>query len=338
MNKNDKVLVVFNSAGPAALDHDFTEDFKQKDWETEADIIAALKALDIPFDVLGVFDDTEILSQKIRQYRPFFIFNLVERFRGRSELDRDVASLFQLMDLPFTGCGPTGLTLCKNKALSKEILSFHRIRTPQFVRLPRKKPIRRPRRLKFPIFVKPLKEEASMGIAQASFVENDDQFTERVRFIHDQMDQCAIAEEYIEGRELYVSLLGNKKLQVFPVREIKFMQVPEDEPKFASYKAKWDEAYRERWGIRNQFAGPLPNGTWPKIQKFCKKIYRLLSIRGYARLDLRLTPEGEIVFLEANPNPILSKEEDFAESAMKAGLTYPGLIEQIMNLGKQPED
>lgn len=332
--KKEKVLVVFNALGPTTLDQDYSEDLKKKDWETEADVVRALTTLGHDFELLGVFDDPEIIFEKVKRSPPTVIFNLVERFRNDAAHDRDITSLFKLLDIPFTGCGTTGLTLCKNKGLSKQILSHSRIRVPQFHIFPRKKPVKRPRRLAFPLFVKPLREEASLGIAQSSFVENDSQFENRVTFIHETMDQDVIAEEYIEGRELYASLIGNKRLVMFPLREMKFNEVPEDEPKFASYKAKWDEAYRKKWGIVNQFAGTLAGGAIERIEKVCKKIYQHLSIRGYARLDLRLTPDGEIVFIEANPNPMLAAEEDFAASAARAGLDYPQLIQKILNLSR----
>lgn len=334
MKKSEKVLVIFNTELPTEIDQDFTEDLKKKDWETERNVLKALNTLGHDSDTLGVYDDIEVISEKIKAYGPTIIFNLVERFNHNTSHDRDIAALLKLHGIPVTGCGATGLTLCKNKGLSKKILSFHKIRVPAFAILPRNRKIKRPARLKFPIFIKPLREEASLGIAQASFVEDDKQFNERVKFIHENLKQDVIAEEYIDGRELYVSLIGNKRLEVFPIRELRFHQVPDDEPKIATYKAKWDEAYRKRWGIRNQFAGNLPEGIQPRIEKVCKKIYHLLSIRGYARLDLRLTPDGEIVFIEANPNPMLAKEEDFAESAAKGGLDYPALIQRIINLSR----
>jgi D-alanine-D-alanine ligase len=128
--------------------------------------------------------------------------------------------------------------------------------------------------------------------------------------------------------------MGNHRLQVFPIRELVFTEVPQDEPKFATYKAKWDESYRKRWGIKNQFAEGLDSGLVSRIERVCKRIYHLLVIDGYARMDLRLTPTQEIVFIEANPNPILAMEEDFAQSALKAGIPYPKLIQKILELGK----
>src|SRR5262249_34840797 len=269
---------------------------------------------------------------EVKTHPPDAVFNLTEHFNARSAYDRNVAGLLEMLDVPYTGSGPTGLTLCKNKGMAKEILAYHHIRVPDSVVFPPGAAIRRPKRLRFPLFIKPLAEEASYGIAQDSFVENDQAFEERIRFIHERMNQEALAEEYIDGRELYVSILGNDSLRVFPFREVVFTEVPDDQPKFSTFKAKWDDAYRKRWGIQNVFAEPLPNGTNPRIAKLCKAAYRALRIRGYGRIDLRVTPEGEIVILEANPNPNLEHEDEFAQSAMKAGLTYDRLIQRILTL------
>jgi D-alanine-D-alanine ligase len=199
--------------------------------------------------------------------------------------------------------------------------------------IPRGQRIARLKQPKFPLIVKPVKEEASYGISQASFVGNDEQFRERVTFIHEKHNSDVIAEEYIEGRELYVSLMGNVRLTVFAIRELVFREVPPDEPKIATYKAKWDEEYRKRWGLENQFAENLDPALLTNIQEKCKEIYRLLTIDGYARIDLRLTPENKLYFIEANPNPILSDDEDFALAAGKSGLAYPQLIERIVRQG-----
>jgi D-alanine-D-alanine ligase len=238
-----------------------------------------------------------------------------------------------MQDLPFTGCGSTGLTLCKHKGISKKILHYHGIHVPNFVVVPRGQRIARPKNLKFPILVKPVKEEASYGISRASFVEADEQFRERVAFVHEKYSSAVIAEEYIDGRELYVSIMGNVKLTVFPIRELVFREVPPNEPKIATYKAKWDDEYRKRWGLENQFAEGLDPALVAHIEETCKRIYRLLTIDGYARIDLRLSANNEIYFIEANPNPHLAEDEDFALSAGKAGVAYPQLIERIMRQG-----
>jgi len=183
-----------------------------------------------------------------------------------------------------------------------------------------------------PVAPQPVKEEASLGISQASFVENDDQFKERVAFIHESHDADVIAEEYIEGREIYLSLMGNLRPKVFPVRELVFREVPPNEPRIATYRAKWDEEYRKRWGLQNEFAELEPPLVM-QIEQIGRRIYSLLTIEGYARLDLRLTGDNKLYFIEANPNPILAADEDFAQSADKAGLPYPQLIEKIIRLG-----
>lgn len=333
MGKKLKVLALFDAIGPTTLDQDLSTELKTADWKTEAAVLAALEELGYPHEQLAIFDDLDLLRQKLQTFTPDVIFNLADQFRNNRAFDQHIVSYLAMHDIPFTGCGSTGLTLCKHKAISKKILSYHRIHTPHFVTIPRGKRAVRPAHLKFPILVKPLKEEASYGISQASFVETDEQFRERVTFLHENTDNDVIAEEYIEGRELYVSLMGNHRLQVFPIRELVFREVPPDEPKIATYKAKWDEAYRQRWGLENRFAEGLEPALVRHIEDVCKRIYHLLTIDGYARLDLRLNAQNELYFIEANPNPVLAPDEDFAQSAMHTGLTYPRLIDRIARLG-----
>src|SRR5438046_1496812 len=306
---------------------------KTKDWQTEANVMAALGALGHTAEHLAIFDDVDLLRQKLETFAPDVLFNLVEQFKNNPGFDQNIVSFFEMQDLPFTGCSSTGLTLCKHKGISKKILHYHGIHVPNFVVIPRGQRIARPRQLKFPILVKPVKEEASYGISQASFVETDEQFRERTAFIHEKHDADVIAEEYVAGRELYVGLMGNLRLTVFPIRELVFRAVPPDEPKIATYRAKWDEEYRKRWGLHNKFAVGLEPALVARIEETCKRIYRLLTIEGYARIDLRLTAANEIYFIEANPNPILAADEDFAQAAGKAGLTYPQLIDRIIRQG-----
>jgi len=333
VKKKLKVLALFDAIRPTTVDQDLSDELKTEDWKTEANVLEALRQLGWAAEHLAIFDDTDLIRQKFQSFQPELIFNLADQFKNNRAFDQNIVSFLELHDVPFTGCGSTGLTLCKHKGISKKILGYHRIRVPDFAVIPRGKRVVRPKRLAFPILVKPLKEEASLGIAQASFVENDDQFKERVAFIHEKYDNDVIAEEYIEGRELYVSVLGNHRLQVFPLRELVFKEVPPDEPKIATYKAKWDEEYRKRWGIQNEFARELDPALVRRIEQACKKIYRLLAIDGYGRLDLRLTADNQIVFIEANPNPVLARDEDFAQSALQADLGYPQLIERIAQLG-----
>jgi D-alanine-D-alanine ligase len=332
VRKRYKVLVLFDTAGTPPADQDFSKELKTDDWAAEAHVIDAVRKLKHEVRTLGVWDEPSMIIDEIKANPPDVVFNLTEHFNEVSAYDRNVAGLLEMMDVPHTGSSPTGLTLCKNKGMAKELLAYHRIRVPNFAIFLPGSTIRRPKHLKFPLFIKPMKEEGSVGIALDSFVESDEAFEERVRFIHERLDQEALAEEYIEGRELYVSILGNERLRVFPFREVIFTEMPEGQPKFSTYKAKWDDAYRKRWGIKNIFAEPLPNGISQRITKICKATYRALRIRGYGRIDLRITPTGDIVILEANPNPNLDRDDEFAQSAMKAGFTYPRLIQRILNL------
>lgn len=331
--KRYKVLVLFDTAGPPPADQDFTKELKSDDdWAAEAHVIEALKKLGHEVRMIGVWDEPGMIIDEIKANPPDAVFNLTEHFNEISAYDRNVAGLLEMMGVPYTGSSPTGLTLCKNKGMAKELLAYHQIRVPNFAIFSPGAAIKRPAHLTFPLFIKPAEEEASYGISLDSFVETDDAFEERIRFIHERMNQAALAEEYIEGREIYVSLLGNDRLQVFPPREVIFSEIPAGQPRFSTFKAKWDDAYRKRWGIQNVFAEPFTDGTGQRMVKICKAVYRALRIRGYGRIDLRVTPENEIVILEANPNPNLDRDDEFAQSAMKAGLTYERLIQRILRL------
>ena len=328
-----KVMVLFDTAGPPPADQDFTEEFKTEEWMTEANVVRAVRELGHEISMVGAYEDINLVIHGVRKYKPDIVFNLMEHFRGEALLDRSIPALFELMNVPYTGTGPTGLTLCRNKALSKEILSYHRIRTPKFFIVLKNRQVFIPRNVKFPFLVKPLREDGSTGIAQSSFVTTLKALKERVEFVHESLDHDAIVEEYIDGREFYVSILGNDHLRVFPFREIRFGNVGEKEPKIASYKTKWDKNYRKRRGIRYVFASPFAAPISEKMTKVCKRVYQLLKIRGYGRIDLRLTPDNEVVVIEANPNPHIDDGEDYAESAKKGGIEYNDLIQRIINLG-----
>jgi D-alanine-D-alanine ligase len=333
VKKKLKVLALFDAIRPTTIDQDLSKEMKTEDWKTEANVLTALGALGYPTEHLAIFDNLDFVRQKLESFAPDVIFNLADQFKNNRGFDQNIASLLEMQGVPFTGCGATGLVLCKHKGTSKKILGYHHIHVPNFVVIPRGQRIARLKRPKFPLLVKPVKEEASYGISQASFVTSDEQFKERVAFIHESHDSDVIAEEYIEGRELYVSVMGNAKLTVFPIRELVFREVPPNEPKIATYKAKWDEEYRKRWGLQNQFPEDLAPALIAEIEDVCKRTYRLLTIEGYARIDLRLTPDNKIYFIEANPNPILAEDEDFALAAAKTGLPYPKLIDRIIGIG-----
>jgi D-alanine-D-alanine ligase len=260
------------------------------------------------------------------------IFNLVEVFNQKYFLDKNVACVFELLQIPYTGSSPQSLLLCGNKALTKKILTYHKIRVPGFYTFYRGKKIWLPKKLNCPIIVKPLTDEASMGLSQASVVDNEKDFVERVRFLQEKMDSDVIAEEYIDGREFYVSIIGSKKLRVLPIREMKFGKFPEDEPRIATYKAKWDYDYRKRWGIQNVFSSRLSEGLKENIENVCKRAYRALDMGNYARFDIRVDSDSRIFILEANANPSLDKDDELGMAAEKAGISYPELVKEIVSL------
>jgi len=328
-----KVLVLFDIARVAVAGETFSprELKEQEGKQTEADVLTCLERLGHQVETLPVFNDVLSIVEKINAFTPDVVFNLTESFRSNRAHEPNIPALLELMKVRYTGAKPDGLILCKDKALAKKVLHYHRLRVPHFVISPESRPLKRLRRFVFPAFVKPVGEESSDGIAKASFAKSEEEALERARFIHEKFHGDALIEEYIEGRELYVSVLGYRKLTVFPPREIFFEQMPDDEPKFATFKAKWDDAYRKKWGIKNGPAGDLPAGIPAKLARMARKVYRVLKIRGLGRIDVRLTAAGEIVIIEANPNPSLAHGEDFAQSAAAAGVDYDALIQKLLD-------
>jgi D-alanine-D-alanine ligase len=231
------------------------------------------------------------------------------------------------------------LLLARDKSLSKKLLAYHRVPVPDFEVCRIGRPVRRPKRLEFPLIVKSLTQEASIGISQASVVDNEDKLKERVAFIHESIGTAAIVEQYVEGRELYVGILGNQALQALPVWELFFTNMPEGAKRIATDRVKWSVKYQKKYGIDSGPAKDLSDAQTQEIQHICKRAYRGLELSGYARIDLRLDEAGRIWVLEANPNPQIARGEDFAASAEKMGLSYETVLQRIINLGLrwQPE-
>lgn len=328
-----KVLVLFDLPRPVDPNQTFTSETlrEKEDRPTEADVITCLKGLGHEVDTLPVYEGVSEIVDKIRGFAPDVVFNLCESFFNDRAKEPNIPALLELMRVRYTGANPEALMLSKDKALAKTVLVYHHIRVPRFVLSKRAWPLRRLRRFMFPAFVKPLGEESSDGIAKASFARNEEEAIERSRFIHERLGCDAMIEEYVEGRELYVSVLGGRRLTVFPPRELFFGRMPENEPRFATFKAKWNDAYRANWGIHNGPAATFADGVEKKVADLARRVYNLLKIKGLGRIDLRLTPAGELVFIEANPNPSLAQEDDFAQSAVAAGMSYESLIQRILD-------
>ncbi|HZS11042.1 MAG TPA: ATP-grasp domain-containing protein [Nitrospirales bacterium] len=303
------------------------------EWKTEYDVMSTLKKLGHDVSALGVASELGAIKTAIDVWKPDIVFNLLEAFHNVALFEQNVVSYLELLRIPFTGSNSRGLLLAKDKGLSKRLMASHRIPIPEFTVVKRGENVRRPKRLAFPLIVKSLTEEASLGISQASVVDDEDKLRERVAFIHKSVGSDALIERFIDGRELSVGIIGNRRLRVFPVWELMFANMPEDAHRIATERVKWSVKYQEKYGITTGESKDLPIGLCQRIQHLCKRVYRSLELSGYARIDLRLDRDGKVYVLEANPNPQIAHDEDFADSAKRAGMSYKALIQRIVTLG-----
>jgi D-alanine-D-alanine ligase len=301
-------------------------------WKTEFDVVHHLRGIGHEVRALGVQYELLPIRETVEQWQPHVVFNLLEEFHGEVLFDQNVVSYIELLKVPYTGCNPRGMIISRGKALSKKLLAYHRIRVPDFHVFPLGRKVKRPPRLAYPLIVKSLIEHASVGIAKASVVDTDEKLAERVRFVHERIGTDAIAEQFIEGRELYVSMMGNERLVAFPAWELVADKRPEGEPLIATAKVKHDIEYQERHGIDIRAADLTPEQA-AKLEHVSKRIYKTLELSGYARIDFRLGADGQFYFLEANPNPEIAEKEEFASAARAAGVDYPELLQRIINLG-----
>ena len=308
-------------------------DLEIVEWRTEYDVISTLKKLGHEVYPVGVKNDLDVIQTALDNWKPDIAFNLLEEFDGVAVYDQHVVSYLELLHLPYTGCNPRGLMLARDKALTKKVLSFHRIPYPEFIEVPQGRTVKRPKWLCFPLIVKSVTEEASLGISQASIVEDDDKLGERVAFIHNNIESGALIERYVEGREFYVGVIGNGQLQVLPVWELIMDKLPEDAKRIATERVKWSRKYQQKYGITSRQADNLPEGKTEEIQDLAKRVYRALGLSGYARIDMRMAGDGQLYVLEANPNPQIAKDEDFADSAKKADYHYTELLQELLNVG-----
>jgi D-alanine-D-alanine ligase len=303
------------------------------EWKTEYDVVSTLRAAGHEVQPLGVHDELKPIREQIESFKPDVVFTLLEQFHGEAIYDQNVASYLELTHVAYTGCNPRGLMLARGKDLSKTLVNHHRIPVPDFEVYPMHRKVRRPARLALPLIVKSVNEDASWGISQASVVDTDEKLAERVAFIHERIGTAAIAEQYIEGREIYVGVLGNDRLQTLPVWELEFGNMAQGDWPIATEKVKHDTGYQERRGILHGPAKNLSTDLTARIERMAKRIYRTLELDGYARIDFRLAADGVPYFLEANPNPEIAESEEFATAARHIGLSYSDLLQRILALG-----
>lgn len=301
-------------------------------WKTEFGVVSTLRKIGHEVRPLGVQDELNPIRVAAEEWEPDVVFNLLEEFYGLSDFDSHVVSYLELLKLPYTGCNPRGLFLARSKVITKKIATYHRVRVPAFFVVPRGRKAIRPKSLVFPLFVKSTSEESSLGISQASRVDSDERLSERVRFVHESIGTDALVEEYIEGRELYVSAIGNERVRTLPPWELDFGSLGETAEAIATARVKHSLEYQKKHQIDARRAENLEPVIMRKLERTTRRVYHMLELDGYARVDYRLTPTGELFLLEANPNPEIAEKEEFASAALVAKLSYRQLLQRIVSL------
>ena len=329
--KNLRILVLLH---PDLMPPDNAKGFSDQQinvWKTEYDVVSTLRKAGHQVRPLGVQHELKPIRDEIEAWKPDLVFNLLEEFHGETTYDQNVVSYLELLRIPYTGCNPRGMMLARGKDLSKKLVHYHRIPVPAFAVFPMQRKIKRPKRLGFPLIVKSLSEDSSEGIAKASLVDNEEKLAERVALIHSRLATAALVEQYIEGREIYVGILGNARLRVLPAWELDFGSGAP----IATEAVKHDRDYQQRHKIEHGPAKDLSPELRTRIASLAKRIYRTLGLDGYARIDFRLAADNTPYFLEANPNPEIAQSEEFARAAAHDKLKYRDLLNRILALGMQ---
>ena len=294
-------------------------------------VARTLRKLGHRVSVLGAHGDVKRLIAGLARRKPDLVFNLMEMFGDNVFGDIPVTGLLELLGMDYTGSGPGELYLSQDKGLTKRLLAFEEILYPRFAVFSHETGFETGGNLRMPLFVKPLRSDASLGIGGKSLVQDWTALADRVSAIRKELDDAALAEEFIDGREFYVGVIGNSQPKALPPVEIDFTGFPEGVPKVMDSKAKWDERSKEYKGTRSVLA-QLPDELRARLQKVAVDAYRALRVRDYGRVDLRLTETGDIYVLEVNASCYLEKNSEFAMAAGAAGMDYPRLIERIVDL------
>lgn len=295
----------------------------------------ALASLGNEVSRLVVANEVEPIMRELLSSPPDLVFNLAESFQGKSALESNIAALLNLLNLRYTGSSPSGLMLAGDKTLTKKVLSFHGILTAKFATVFRGT-VDWAGDIKFPLLVKPPQEDASLGITQKSIVNDVQELLSVMGSLQEEFKSAVLVEEFIDGREFYVGVLGNHNVTTFPIVEMDFSKFPAGLPKIASYDAKWGEDGEGRGaefeGTQSIFPSDVPEELEAKMQAVAKDAFQALRLRDYARIDLRVTAKEEVYVIEANPNCYLEETGEFARAAQKAGIEYPELIGRIVEL------
>jgi D-alanine-D-alanine ligase len=337
-----KVAIVFNESNPDYYKQRYQQQKKDINFETYFDLeysnpfdsfqqmAQALQYVGYESYTLNILDNYEIFLKDYKKNKPDVVFNLVEIFRDNAHLEMTFAGLLELMRIPYTGADPIALGTCQRKTMAKSIMSTFGIPTPKYQIITKPEEIDNIQS-KFPMIVKPTMEDASIGIEYDSVVDNYDKLKIKIENILLNLRQYALIEEYIEGRELNVAVLGDKKLKVLPISEIDFSRMPDHLHNIVSFQAKWDpfhEAYHSTVAICPAI---LPKEIEEKAKEVALRAFRALGCRDYARIDMRLSSKNELFVLEANPNPDLTEDAGFMRSTKAAGISYKQTLKRIVD-------
>jgi D-alanine-D-alanine ligase len=299
---------------------------KSPKWQMEADVVKVLYSLGYDVNVLGVLDEVDVIIKELKSYKPNVVFNLLEEFNYNPKLEAHVASILEMLGVRFTGANSQALSICKDKLLAKKILiSNSSIKTPKFIEVNNLKI----KEVSYPLIVKARAEEGSFGLSLKSVVNNKSELKRQIAELKNKYKTMPLVEEYIVGKELYVGVLGSSNPKALPVWEF-LIRNSKVKYNIATSKAKWNKEYQKKLRVVTAEAKGLSKKLVKEIQNQAVTIYKELSISGYARIDFRLTTDNQIYFIEANPNPNLSRNEDFARSAIRSGYSYEKLIQEII--------
>ncbi|MBN1302233.1 MAG: ATP-grasp domain-containing protein [Melioribacteraceae bacterium] len=338
-----KVAVVFNEAYPGIDDEYSTEyprdlgfkpyfDIEEHDPIAEYESIAdRLRRAGYDAYILNILDDINIFLQDFDKNKPDVIFNFVEIYKDIAELEMGFASILELLRIPYTGAPPLALATCQSKYLTKGIISAMGINIPRFKYFPRQRKIYR-HNLRYPIIVKPSLEDASVGIDVEAVVSNYKELKSRINYIFQEYKQPVLIEEFIEGRELNVAVLGDKNPRALPISEIDFSKMPDHLHNFVSYQAKWDPLHEAYHKTIPKCPAKLPKKVENKAKEIAVKAFKAMGCRDYCRVDMRLSSENELYILEVNPNPDLTEDAGFMRSMRHAGYSYGRALKTILEL------
>jgi D-alanine-D-alanine ligase len=316
--------------GGAAVERPLTRTLDKK--EVEDEVADALGKLGHQA-TLHVLDGSIKSLHALSRVDSDLVFNLAESFAGNDTADYCIAAYLELLEKRFTGSGSHGLLYAQDKAVAKKILEFHGIHTPVFARSYRGR-LDFSHDLEFPVIVKPAREDGSIGIEFNAVVSSIRELMERIDWLHANFDSPVLIEEYVEGREMYVGVLGNDNPIALPVVELDLSKLPEGRPRIAGAEVKWGKGSRAYRDTKSAVPDDLPEDTVSLLQTTALAVYQALELRDYARIDMRLRPDGRVAVIEANPNPWLASKAEFAMAARKAGRTYTQLIEEIVDLAQ----